>query len=143
MPWLASFTAYTPHQVKGGWANIGVGVCVVVEVGIAAGIRASCCCCCRASIPCICTHSNHHPPTQAENSLAKFGGPGAVELHAAVEAAVAAGRFRHPPLLVGAHLSLSDDGWGTAVEAAIGRHFDTWVVDNHADAAVLKVRTAC
>lgn len=90
---------------------------------------------------CLRKYRNHPPiPPPAEDSLAKFGGPGVPELAAAVAAAVAAGRFRHPPLLLGAQLSLADDRWATAVEAALGRLLDTWVVDNHADQRLLQVR---
>jgi hypothetical protein len=32
-------------------------------------------------------------------------------------------RFRRPPILVGAQLSLADDRWAVAVEAAVGRSF--------------------
>jgi hypothetical protein len=62
-----------------------------------------------------------------------------VELDAAVKAAVAAGRFRQPPILIGAQLSLSDDCWATAVEAAMGRQLNTWICDTYEDAALLKV----
>ncbi|KAI3431453.1 hypothetical protein D9Q98_004505 [Chlorella vulgaris] len=70
--------------------------------------------------------------------LAKFGGHGAVELDAAVKAAVRQGRFRHPPLLIGSQLALSDDRWALAVEAAIGRQLSQWVVDNMSDATTIK-----
>jgi hypothetical protein len=77
--------------------------------------------------------------TSAEAPLARFGGPGTAELAQAVDEAVRAGRFRHPPLLVGAQLSLSDERWGVAVEAAVGRQLGWWVVDNYQDQGVLKV----
>ncbi|EFN53934.1 hypothetical protein CHLNCDRAFT_58396 [Chlorella variabilis] len=77
-----------------------------------------------------------------ETPLAKFGGQGTVELAAAVEAAVRAGRFRHRPILLGSQLSLADERWGVAVEAAMGRTLSWWIVDNHADAALLKASAA-
>ena len=81
-------------------------------------------------------------PPPAETPLAKFGGQGTVELAAAVEAAVRAGRFRHRPILLGSQLSLADERWGVAVEAAMGRTLSWWIVDNHADAALLKASAA-
>lgn len=74
------------------------------------------------------------PP--AGDARAKFGSP---ELQAAVASAVAGGRFRRPPVLIGDALSLADARWGAAIEAAMGPQLDSWIVDSHADAAVLKV----
>lgn len=62
-----------------------------------------------------------------------------MELHAAVQRAVAARRFHDPPILLGAVLSLADEQWATAVEAAMGSKLDNWVVGSYADQAVLKV----
>lgn len=57
----------------------------------------------------------------AGDRLARFGGAGATELHQAVAAAVAVGRFRHPPIQIGSQLSLADDRcarcFGPAVHA--------------------------
>lgn len=59
----------------------------------------------------------------AESPLSKFGGAGTAELAAVVQEHVRQGRFRRPPILVGAQLSLADDRWAVAVEAAVGRSF--------------------
>ncbi|KAI7843604.1 hypothetical protein COHA_002846 [Chlorella ohadii] len=70
--------------------------------------------------------------------LARFGGAGATELHQAVAAAVAAGRFRHPPIQIGSQLSLADDRWALAMEAALRNLLDAWIVDSQADATQLR-----
>lgn len=57
-----------------------------------------------------------------------------------IEQASAAGRFHKKPIgPIGAHLSLQDEKWALAVEVAIGRAFNTFVVHDFADQATLKV----
>lgn len=57
-----------------------------------------------------------------------------------VEQASAAGRFHKKPIgPIGAKLSLQDEKWALAVELAVGRAFNTFVVHDFADQAMLKV----
>ena len=61
-----------------------------------------------------------------------------------VEQAAAAGQFHRKPIgPIGAKLSLQDEKWALAVEVAVGRAFNTFVVHDFADQATLKVCIAC
>lgn len=75
----------------------------------------------------------------AGDPIAKFGGESMRRLVDAVEGAVRQGRFQKRPIgPIGAHLSLTDDRWAVAVDAAIGGAFSNFIVDNHSDLATLK-----
>ncbi len=49
----------------------------------------------------------------------------------------------HPPGPIGTQLRLVDAKWAVAVEVALGSVLASFVVDNHTDGAVLKVRSSC
>ena len=57
-----------------------------------------------------------------------------------IDESVAQNRFHRPPLgPLGRYLSLKDDKWAVAVEHAIGRIFQEFVVHDHHDHLLLKV----
>ncbi|KAL4440366.1 hypothetical protein ABPG75_003367 [Micractinium tetrahymenae] len=70
--------------------------------------------------------------------LAKFGGQGAVELHRAVQHAVAQGRFSRPPIHIGSSLSVADSRWAAAVDVALGPLLGGWIVHSGEDRALLQ-----
>lgn len=73
------------------------------------------------------------------NSTSLFGGVQAVRLKEAVERAVRQNKFHKAPIgPIGSYLSLTDDIWGVAVEASIGRQFFTWIVHDRHDQQLLK-----
>lgn len=58
-----------------------------------------------------------------------------------IDQAVQSGRFHKPPLgPIGSLLTLTDDKWAVAVEASVGRAFNNFIVHNHHDCKLLKVR---
>ena len=62
-------------------------------------------------------------------------------LRSAVGVAVAAGRFHRPPLgPLGCLLTLTDDAWAVAVEAAAGIALRAWITHDHHDQNLLRVR---
>lgn len=64
-----------------------------------------------------------------------------VRLVQAVDAAARQGKFSKRPIgPVGQHLSLSDERWASAVEAAIGGGFDSFLVHSQRDLNELIVR---
>lgn len=63
-----------------------------------------------------------------------------MELHRAVQQAVAQGRFSRPPIHVGSSLSLSDGRWAAAVDVALGPLLNGWIVHNGGDRALLQAR---
>jgi chromosome segregation ATPase len=73
------------------------------------------------------------------NPVLRFGGPAAVKLQELVGAALGQRRFHRPPIgPIGNCLSLKDDRWGRAVQAALGVKFSDWIVHDAHDHAVLK-----
>ena len=76
---------------------------------------------------------------RAGEMLKNFGGDAGLKLAQLVRSNTR--HFRHMPIgPIGAQLSLQDDRWATAAEAAIGAALNDWVVDNRQDFAVLDVR---
>ncbi|EIE27067.1 P-loop containing nucleoside triphosphate hydrolase protein [Coccomyxa subellipsoidea C-169] len=70
--------------------------------------------------------------------IAKFGGNDMVRLVQAVDAAARQGKFSKRPIgPIGQHLSLSDERWASAVEAAIGGGFDSFLVHSQRDLSEL------
>lgn len=64
------------------------------------------------------------------------------QLLSRIDESVAQNRFHRPPLgPLGRYLSLKDDKWAVAVEHAVGRIFQEFVVHDHHDHLLLKVKT--
>ena len=60
----------------------------------------------------------------------------------AIDAAARQGKFQKRPIgPIGAHLSLTDERWAVAVDAAIGGSFGNFLVHSGHDLTVLTVRT--
>lgn len=72
------------------------------------------------------------------NKITAFGGERVLSLVRAIEGHCR--EFKNPPIgPIGAHLMLVDgDFWALAVESAIGRLFDAFIVTNHKDSLVLR-----
>ena len=69
-----------------------------------------------------------------------LGGDRVKTLLTRIEAAVRQGIFSQRPIgPLGVHLSLADDKWALAVETAIGRCFNDFLVANMRDLNVMKV----
>ena len=69
-----------------------------------------------------------------------LGGDRVKTLLTRIEAAVRQGSFNQRPIgPLGVHLSLADDKWALAVETAIGRCFNDFLVANMRDLNVMKV----
>lgn len=76
----------------------------------------------------------------AGDPVIAFGGDRVKSLLNKIEAAVRQGRFTQRPIgPLGSLLSLTDDRWAVAVETAIGRCFDDFLVVNMHDLDLLKV----
>jgi len=79
--------------------------------------------------------------TGAGDPVLAFGGVPIKNLLHKIEAAMRQGRFLQRPIgPLGSLLSLSDDKWAVAVEAAIGRCFNDFLVANFNDLEVLRVK---
>lgn len=79
--------------------------------------------------------------TGAGDPVLAFGGEPIKNLLHKIEAAMRQGRFSQRPIgPLGSLLSLSDDKWAVAVEAAIGRCFNDFLVANFNDLEVLRVK---
>ena len=71
--------------------------------------------------------------------MLKFGGQNVPQLLKAIERNIK--RFHRPPIgPIGSLLSLDDDQYALAVEAAIGRSFNQFIVHSHEDMELLKVK---
>ncbi|PSC67130.1 structural maintenance of chromosomes 6B, partial [Micractinium conductrix] len=71
------------------------------------------------------------------NKLAGFGGQPAVRLVEAIKRA--SGQFSRPPIgPLGVHLALEDPTWGLAVESAIGRFLESYLVNSMEDSRLLR-----
>ena len=79
----------------------------------------------------------------AGDPVAVFGGNEMLRLVQAIDAAVRQGKFQKRPIgPIGAHLSLSDERWSFAVDAAIGGCFGFFLVHSHRDLQELIVSAA-
>ncbi|KAG6659254.1 structural maintenance of chromosomes protein 6B-like isoform X1 [Carya illinoinensis] len=83
-------------------------------------------------------HSIRELHQHQTNKITAFGGDRVINLLRAIERHQQ--RFKKPPVgPVGAHLTLiNGDTWARAVENAIGRLFNAFIVTNHKDALVLR-----
>ena len=78
--------------------------------------------------------------TTAGDPVLAFGGDPIKNLLNKIEAATRQGRFSQRPIgPLGSLLSLADDKWAVAVEFAIGRCFNDFLVSSTRDHDVLKV----
>ena len=78
--------------------------------------------------------------TDAGDPVLAFGGDPIKNLLNKIEAAMRQGRFSQRPVgPLGSLLSLADDKWAVAVEFAIGRCFNDFLVSSTRDHDVLKV----
>lgn len=81
--------------------------------------------------------------TDAGDPVLAFGGDPIKNLLNKIEAAMRQGRFSQRPIgPLGSLLSLADDKWAVAVEFAIGRCFNDFLVSSTRDHDVLKVITS-
>ena len=77
----------------------------------------------------------------AGDPVIAFGGQRVKTLLTKIEAAMRQRRFSQRPIgPLGSLLSLTDDKWAVAVETAIGKCFNDFLVANMSDLEVLKVR---
>lgn len=77
----------------------------------------------------------------AGDPVIAFGGQRVKTLLTKIEAAMRQRRFSQRPIgPLGSLLSLTDDKWAVAVETAIGKCFNDFLVANMSDLGVLKVR---
>ena len=77
---------------------------------------------------------------RAGDPVLAFGGDPIKNLLSKIEAAMRQGRFSQRPIgPLGSLLSLADDKWAVAVEFAIGRCFNDFLVSSTRDHDVLKV----
>jgi len=76
---------------------------------------------------------------QGPSKHAKFGNSSMAELVSAVQAASSRKAFHVPPVgPIGHYLTLTDARWARAVESAVGLSFDTFLVQDQHDCAVLR-----
>ena len=77
----------------------------------------------------------------AGDPVIAFGGQRVKTLLTKIEAAMRQRRFSQRPIgPLGSLLSLTDDKWAVAVETAIGKCFNDFLVANMSDLELLKVR---